>query len=149
MPEEMNDHLSPTMMDVKDDSSDWQTSDEDRRGKPKTRSVEPPSPNRAARSMPPEQDWTEVGRLVMIGQEGPFTVEKRHADIPNSRWIYNLRDENGNIRTNVPEGRLKPHDDVPPHSESAASTADHAAPGPDGHSDNGGVGSSATTIVGN
>lgn len=47
----------------------------------------------------------------MIGQEGPFTVEKRHADIPNSRWIYNLRDENGNIRTNVPEGRLKPHDD--------------------------------------
>lgn len=44
---------------------------------------------------------------------------------------------------------LTKHDPVPPHSESAASTTDHAAPGPDGHSDDGGVGSSATTIVGN
>lgn len=47
----------------------------------------------------------------MIGQEGPFTVEERREDRTRFKWIYNLRDENGNIRTNVLEECLKPHGD--------------------------------------
>lgn len=109
MPAEMSDHLSPPMMDVKDDSSDWQTSDEDQRGNPKTRSTVV----RGKPKMPTARTWCDKGKQVMIirRNEGPFTVEARHADIPNLQWKYDLIDANGNKRTGVLESKLKQCDE--------------------------------------
>lgn len=81
------------------------------------------------------QDWTGVGQQVWTSSEGPFTVERRREDRTNSKWIYDLVDAQGNQRIGVLESDLM--------------RRSRAASGTDEELDNGGVGSSATTIVEN
>lgn len=75
-----------------------------------------------------------MGQQVWTSSEGPFTVERRREDRTNFKWIYDLVDAQGNQRIGVLESDLK-------RSRPASDT--------DEEFDNGGVGSSATTIVEN
>lgn len=116
------------MQNIKDESSDWDTSDEEMRGfVPAKRSAveknksSPPKNVSIAhlRSRHMLSNWLQTprmkkyrvnSRVKIVGREKIYTIQTVYEDTTNLKWTYDLVDAEGNVVKDKKPGQIKLHD---------------------------------------